>query len=404
MESRALKPLKLVAMVLAGGRVGELSVLTLRRPKSALPFAGYYRIIDFALSNLMRAGITHVGILSQYRPASLIDHVGVGESWDMVGLGRGAKILPPFRGAEASDWYRGNADAVFQNLNYVRDHDADMVLIVSGDHIYTMDYQELIEHHLTTGADLTMGFKKMDPNERFGYGVLDQAGRVLRYEEKPSAPISDLASLTIYLFNREPLIRALSELRGREMVEFGRDVVPAMLEQYRVSGYVFPGYWAYTRTIEAYYQAHQDLLSGALDLNESVVRSNLYDAMIAGQPPARVGSGGRVENSFVSSGCEVEGTVIDSVISPGVRIHRDAVVRGSIVFARSTIGPGTRIERAILDKGLTIEDDVRIGGPGGGITLVGKEAVFHRGATVAPGAVVQPEDVVAAGGHRGDAA
>src|SRR5512140_2790513 len=166
MLNESVKLPRMAAMVMAGGRVGELSVLTLRRPKSALPFGGYFRVIDFALSNLMHAGINNVGILSQYRPASLIDHVGVGDSWDFTGLDRGAKILPPFRGAEASDWYKGNADAVYQNLNYIRDRGAAMVLIISGDHIYRMDYRELIHFHLEHGADMTVAFKRMGYHER----------------------------------------------------------------------------------------------------------------------------------------------------------------------------------------------------------------------------------------------
>ena len=391
----------MISMILAGGRVGELSVLTLRRPKSALPFAGYFRIIDFPLSNLMRAGIHNVGILSQYRPASLIDHVGVGESWDFVGLGRGAKILPPFRGAEASDWYRGNADAVFQNLNYVRDHQADLLLILSGDHIYSMDYRSLIQFHLERGADMTVAVKEMDPNERFGWAVLGEDGRMLEYEEKPTTPKSNLASLTIYLVNVGPLTQVLREISGRQMVEFGRDVLPAMLERYRVYGWLYDGYWAYTRTIESYYQAHQDLLSSRIDIDQWGIRSNLQDAMIAGQVPAQVGSGATIEKSFLSSGCLVEGTVRDSVLSPNVMVERGAVVSGSILFHRCVVRAGARVEHAIVDKGCEIGPDARVGVSAGGstsggppITLIGKESRIEKGIEVAAGVTIQPDEVI----------
>lgn len=391
----------MVAMILAGGRVGELSVLTLRRPKSALPFAGYYRIIDFPLSNLMRAGIHNVGILSQYRPASLIDHVGVGESWDFVGLGRGAKILPPFRGAEASDWYRGNADAVFQNLNYVRDHGADLLLILSGDHIYSMDYRALIEFHLEHGADMTVAVKRMDPNERFGWATLDSDGRMLEYEEKPAQPKSNLASLTVYLANVAPLAQVLRDLSGRQLIEFGRDVLPAMLERHRVYGWMFDDYWAYTRTIESYYQAHQDLLSGQIDLDRWGIRSNLQDAMIAGQPPAHFGSGAQLETSFVSSGCTVEGTVRNSVLSPAVRVERGAVVEGSILFQRCVVRAGARVENVIMDKACEIGVDASVGrsaSPARSITLLGKESRVERGVEISAGVVIQPDEQVTS--HR----
>ncbi|MBK8231669.1 MAG: glucose-1-phosphate adenylyltransferase [Candidatus Eisenbacteria bacterium] len=395
MEAPITKPLRLVAMTLAGGRVGELSVLTLRRPKSALPFAGYYRVIDFPLSNLMRAGIHNVGILSQYRPASLIDHVGVGESWDFVGLGRGAKILPPFRGAEASDWYRGNADAVFQNLNYVRDHQADLLLILSGDHIYSMDYRKLVEFHLERGADMTIAVKRMDPHERFGWAVLDADGRVTDYEEKPVVPKSDLASLTVYLVNVAPLTQILRELNGRQLIEFGRDVLPAMIARHRVYGWVFDGYWAYTRTVESYYQAHQDLLSGRIDIDEWGVRTNLHDTMIAGHPPAHIGRGATIENSFISSGTFIEGRVENSVLSPAVVVERGATVRSSIILHRCVIRAGARVERAIMDKSCEIGPDARVGLENSGeITLLGKECQIGRGGEVSPGTTLQPEEQV----------
>ena len=405
MHSTPIKLPRTAAMILAGGRVGELSVLTLRRPKSALPFGGHFRVIDFALSNLMRAGINNVGILSQYRPGSLIDHVGIGEGWDFIGLDRGAKILPPFRGAEASDWYKGNADAVYQNLNYIRDQRAEVVLILSGDHIYRMDYRELVRTHLEHGADMTIAVKRMGHHERFGYATLDSSGRVLAYEEKPTQPRSDLASLTIYAINTGPLVQVLEGLAGNPQVEFGQDVIPRMLAGYRVQGFVFDGYWAYTRTVNAYYQAHQDLLARRIDLDEWGVRTNLQEGGVAEQPPARVTGSSEVRNSFLSAGCEIEGTVIGSVLSPGVRVEKGAQVINSLLFHRCTVEKGASVCLTIADKGVSIGTNARVGPSpeqatdpvaavaGFPITLLGKECRVAPGAHVEPGSEIHPEAI-----------
>jgi glucose-1-phosphate adenylyltransferase len=396
---------RIVAMVLAGGRVGELSVLTLARPKAAMPFAGHYRIIDFPLSNLMHAGINHVGILSQYRPSSLIDHVRVGESWDFIGLERGAKILPPFRGAEASDWYRGNADAVYRNLNYIHDLGAELVIVLSGDHIYRMDFLDLIRFHLEREADLTIAFKRMGQrvSQRFGYGRLDADGRLVSYEEKPAHPRTDLASLTIYVARVGPLIEALERCVRLESYEFGRHVVPQMMSTHRVFGYEFTGYWAYARTIDLYFEATGDLIRGELDLDAWQIRTNLYDGGVASSPPPRIQAGAQVRESLVSPGCEIEGTVIGSVLSPGVRVGPGAVVRDSIVFHRSSIEAGAQLERVIMDKDVRVCSGARIGGPLGegmtpgadsptalGITVIGKGTVLSSSSRIPPGSVLPP--------------
>lgn len=391
-------------MVLAGGRVGELSVLTLERPKSALPFAGHFRIVDFALSNMARAGITNVGILSQYRPASLIDHIGVGESWDFVGLERGAKILPPYHAAEATDWYRGNADAVLQNLSYLRGRDTQIALIVSGDHIYAMDYRQLILEHLERGAELTMAFKRIpEPDRRYGYGVLDPDGRVREYAEKPSAPPSDLVSLTIYVFQMEPLEEVLLALREHDSIEFGRDVIPAMLARGRVYGHVFDGYWAYTRTVDSYYDAHRDLLDGKIDIDAWLVRTNHTDSGLVRQVPAIFRAWTEAEDCLISEGCIVEGSVRGSVLGPGVRVGRGARVEGSILFQDVAVGPGAQVRAAIVDKRATIGENARVGldapEPGSragtavsakGIALIGKAARLGREGCLARGGLLAP--------------
>jgi glucose-1-phosphate adenylyltransferase len=393
------------AMILAGGRVGELSVLTLDRPKSALPFAGYFRIIDFPLSNVARAGIQNAGILSQYRPASLIDHIGVGASWDLIGYGRGAKILPPYHAAEGSDWYRGNADAVLQNLRYLRDRETEIALILSGDHIYSMDYRELILHHLEKSADLTIAFKRFShPDRRFGFGQIDKDGRLTGYEEKPAKPASNLASLTIYVFNMKPLTQVLSGMRDHDSIEFGRDVIPAMLADYRVQAFLFDGYWAYTRTVDAYYEAHEDLLAGKIDLQRWGVRTNHEDSTLVRQTPPIFRSWTEAEGSLISEGCIVEGCVQDSVLGPGVRVRKGAVVASSILFNNVVVEEDARVCNAIVDKRAVIGRQASIGGNGAapagdgpivsrrGIALIGKGARLAPSAVVPAGGIVNPSD------------
>jgi len=395
-------------MILAGGRVGELSVLTLERPKSALPFAGHFRIIDFALSNCTLAGITQVGILSQYRPASLIDHIGIGESWDFIGLDRGAKILPPYHAAEGSDWYRGNADAVLQNLNYLQDHGAELALILSGDHVYSMDYRDLILHHLEQDADLTVALKPVtEPDRRFGYATLDEGGRLLSYEEKPAEPRSNLASLTIYVFGITPLTKVLTAMKDLDSIEFGRDVIPEMLSNYRVSGYIFDEYWAYTRTIDSYFTAHQDLLAGRIDLERWTVRTNNQDNTLDRRTPPIFRSWTEADRSLISEGCIVEGKVTGSILGPGVRIDRDAVVENSILFQDARVTSGAHVRQSILDKRSTVGEGATIGvaprqtrlaetaaGSTMGIALLGKDARIKPGAVVPQGGAIHPRAVV----------
>jgi glucose-1-phosphate adenylyltransferase len=389
-----------LAFVLAGGRVGELSVLTSLRPKAAVPFGGIYRIVDFALSNLSQAGISRVGILAQYRPGSLIDHVGNGTSWDLFGPGRCIKILPPYEAGEDTRWYLGNADAVRQNLDFVRDYAPELVLVVSGDHLYHMDYQELLRAHLDRGADVTVAFRPMggakDP--RFGYGVLDEEGWLLRYEEKPQEPPSDLASLTIYVFPRRLLEETLREMPQTHL-EFGRDVIPWLLQRRRrILGWIFRGYWGYCRTPEAYLEAHQDLLRGELDPEAWGVRTNLYDQGLGRTGPSLVEGNGSLRNSLAADGCRIAGEVADSVLGPRVRVEAGAVVHQSVVLHDAVIGRGAVVQRSILDKRARVGSEARVGAAGQvPPALLGKNARVEPGAEVPAGASLGPDEVVGRG-------
>lgn len=362
---------QVLALILAGGRVDELSVLTLQRPKSAVPFGGMYRIIDFSLSNLMHSGVENVGILSQYRSYSLINHIGIGSPWDFVGRDRGATLLLPSTGHQTSDWYKGTCDAVYQNLEFVMERDPQTVLILSGDHVYQMRYTRMLEYHLQKNADLTVAFAEIAPKEspRFGVAEIDEedgevGGRILNYREKPKDAKFPWASLTIYCFNPEVLYHVLEEnARSSQSHEFGRDIIPMMLEKYRVYGYKFDGYWGYTRTIDEYWQTNMDLLGEhpKIDLEQWQVRTNLDHDNIRDRPPAVIGKEASIENSVVHNGCRIEGTVLNSILFPGVIVEKGAEVKDSILFFDTVIHSEARVDKLIADFDVEIGRESEIG-------------------------------------------
>lgn len=370
--------LRVVAMILAGGRVDELRQLTRYRPKSAVPFAGFYRIIDFSLSNLMHSRIATVGVLSQYRSSPLINHILDGSSWDLSGRKRSLKLLPPFRGEKESDWYDGTVDAVNQNLNFILRANPHVVLILSGDHIYSMNYQNIIKYHTSKDADLTIGFKPISREEsrRFGVAELDDedgnsGGRVVSYYEKPTREQCEWASMTVYVFRTEFLLSCLKETiplrKTRESVEFGRELIPALVNRIKnkskIYGYKFHGYWGYTKTVSEYWKSNMDILYGrdGIDLEKWQVRTNLNHREIDRRAPTLLKKESSVQNSMISRGCEVYGRVVNSVLSPGVIIQKNSEVYNSIVMFDSKVGSNTFLNNAILDVDVTIDDDVQVG-------------------------------------------
>jgi len=382
-------------MVLAGGRVDELLCLTEQRPKSALPVFATYRIIDFVLSNLMHAGIRNVGVLSQYRPYALVRHVGTGEHWDFVGRGRGIRLLPPYRGLKASDWYKGTADAVYQNTSYIDTFKPQHILIASADHIYRMDYRPFINFHLQKAADITVSFARMkNRSSRFGYGVIDRQGRLQDYQERPAMPPSDWVSMTLYLFKTEFLIDLLKANAKEQSHEFGRDIVPRSISKHRVLGYKHRGYWAYARTVDSYYSTNMDMITGKVALKEWQIRTNLMERCAqADRPPAYLN--GRVSNSVISEGCIIEGTVKNSLLSPGVAVAPGAEIIDSIVFHDASVGRNSKLKKVICDKDAAIGSGCVIGGFGrqiasvefgdlldSGITLLGKNTAIPDNTTI----------------------
>ena len=384
---------RVLAIVLAGGEGERLSILSAIRAKPAVPFGGKYRIIDFTLSNCVNSDIDNVVVLTQYNPRSLNDHIGVGRPWDLDRNVRGIRLLQPYiaRG-RPTEWYRGTADAVLQNIETIRQEPGDVVLVLAGDHIYKMDYQPFVQAHRRRRADVTIAVQQVPIGEasRFGILALDEDDRVVEWQEKPRQPKSDLASLGIYVFSKKALLAWLDESR----IDFGRHVVPDMLaaEGARVYGYRFDGYWQDVGTIESYWQAQMALLEEhpSLDLYD---KEWLIHTRSEERAPARVGPTASVHRSLISHGCLISGTVERSVLSPGVRVDPGAVVRDSIVMFDSVIRAGAVVDRAIIDKEVSVGPNAVVGMGtdydtanrqeperlSTGITVVGKRAVIPNG-------------------------
>lgn len=391
--------LNVLAMILAGGRVDELDVLTFFRPKSVVPFGAVYSIIDFPLSNLMHSGIEKVGILSQYRPFYLMNHIANGAPWDMVGRDRFATILPPFKGGEASDWYKGTADAVYQNIDFIKLYNPDLVLILSGDHIYRMDYQQIIRFHQEKNADLTIAFTKtpQEGAERFGQAAIadegPEGGRVVQYLEKPKKARLDWASLTIYVFKPDLLFNVLEENARKSSREFGKDILPSLVNSQRVYGYKHEGYWGYTRTLEEYWNTNMALLGDEplIDLKAWEIRTNLADKAIRDRQPAIVGPKASIRDSLFYSGCNINGKVTRSILFPGVTVAEGAEVDESILFFDVEVGPGAKVTRTISDTGVAIGAGASIGeARPKELTVVGMNTHIPDGIIIESGVTLYP--------------
>ncbi|TBV82195.1 MAG: glucose-1-phosphate adenylyltransferase [Desulfobulbaceae bacterium] len=342
-----------LVLLLAGGVGSRLNNLVQSRTKPAVPFAGIYRIIDFSLSNVMKSGFSQVGILTQYRPLSLMRHVGDGAAWDLTGRTRGIKILPPRTGAKDSDWYKGTADAVRQNLDFIKAHLSNEVIILSGDHIYSMDLADMLKMHRRKRADMTVATMVVPPEQlhQFGCAITAPDGRIVEWEEKPLVPRTNLASMGIYVINTAYLLRTL--LAHLQDLDFGVNVIPRAIAMARVYAYPFRGYWRDVGTIQAYWEANMDVLRPDSPINPAawgICSNTEADGIVADRCPTRFCGAGQAQNSLIAAGCLIEGTVINSVLSPGVQIEPGAKVRDSILFHDCRVARDAVIDLAILDK------------------------------------------------------
>ncbi|MFO7606587.1 MAG: sugar phosphate nucleotidyltransferase [Desulfurivibrionaceae bacterium] len=396
-----------VVLLLAGGVGSRLNVLVQARAKPAVPFGGLYRIIDFSLSNVMNSGLNQVGVLTQYKPLSLMRHIGTGEAWDLTGRSRGVKILPPQTGSRDSDWYKGTADAVRQNIDFLKAHPSRQVVILSGDHIYRMDLEKMIEFHRRKEADVTVAMMvvPLDQIHQFGTGITDDEGRIVEWEEKPQKPRTNLASMGIYVFDTEYLLATLA--RNRLEIDFGIHIIPRAIAQDNIFAYPFEEYWRDVGTVQAFWEANMDIIrpDSGISPQDWGIRSNPEtDKRIADRCPARFGPSCKVSGSAISAGCRIEGEVFNSVLSPGVVVEAGAVVRDSIIFPDCVIGADAVVDLAILDKRVRVDSGALVGYGEDrllanylypehlytGISLVGKEATVGAASVIGRNCIVQP--------------
>lgn len=395
-----------LALIMAGGASTALSVLTALRSEGALPFAGKYRIIDFPLSNCVNSEIYDVGVLTQYQPRSLNEHISNGRPWDLDRSVGGLRLLQPYQSDpnQTGVWQEGTADAVRFHLDFVRESDEDLILVLAGDHVYKMDYRPMLRHHVERRADVTIAVRSVNPYEthRFGMITADPDGRVTRFEEKPKRTRSTSASMGIYVFNKDSLIHWLTN-GGSQQRDFGREVIPSMVATgRRVFSYNVLSYWADIGNVQAYWEAHMALVSEtpALDMYdpEWVIHTRSEE-----RPGVLLGAESHIDGSLLSDGCMVHGRVIRSVLSPGVYVAPGAVVRDSVIFTDTVIEAGAVVDRALIDKDVRIGEGSIIGDGENinpnrdnptllntGLTLVGKGSQIPAGVSVGRNAVIRP--------------
>jgi glucose-1-phosphate adenylyltransferase len=391
--------MKTRAVILAGGEGSRLGILTAKRTKPAVPFGGKYRIIDFTLSNCVNSGIFDVMILAQYRPHSLIEHIGAGGPWDLNrDFTGGVRIYTPYKARGASDWFHGTADAVQQNFRFIKSNRPDLVLILSGDHIYQMNYDAMIAFHMDHGAGLTMATIRVPIEECFRFGIVgvDNEYRVTSFVEKPANPPSNLANMGVYIFNLDLLDRLLwedHEYPGSNH-DFGKDIIPRLLKEGgRVFAFPYTGYWVDVGTVHSYWKAHMDLLGEKPRININD-RSWIIHTKTEEQPPVRLMKGAVVHDSMVSDGCIIHpGAVVEcSILSPGVYVQSGAVVRDSIILTDAVIEEGAVVHKSIIDKKAVVGRNSKVGEEDSDdnlpVSMVGKKSQIPPGLVLEPGAIV----------------
>ena len=395
-------------MLLAGGQGSRLYLLTERLAKPAVPFGGKYRIIDFPISNCINSGIDTVGVLTQYQPLALNEYIGNGQPWDLDRVYGGVMMLPPYQGLKRADWYKGTANAIYQNMQFIEKYDPEYVLILSGDHIYRMDYAKMIKEHKRNKADCTIAVIDVPLAEASRFGIMSarEDMSIYDFEEKPKAPKSTMASMGVYVFSKEKLFSYLiaDENDENSDKDFGKNVIPAMLKAgERMFAYRFEGYWKDVGTVSSLWEANMDLLGNnpQLDLNDGswkiYSRSNAY-------PPHYVGESAVIKNSQITEGCEIYGTVMNSVIGGGVTVARGATVKDSVLFDNITVSEGASVYYSMVDSGTVVGKNATVGKDkdnGGKLTLVGSGLNIADGISVPDGELISQKTLADIGGEAG---
>ena len=354
-----------IAMLLAGGQGSRLYDLTKQTAKPAVTFGGKYKIIDFPLSNCINSGIDTVGVLTQYQPLALNEYIGNGEPWDLDRTRGGLSVLPPYQGNKSSDWYKGTANAIYQNIHFIKQYDTEYVLILSGDHIYRMDYAKMLEQHKKTGAVCTVATITVPIEEasRFGICNTNPDNSIYEFEEKPKAPKNNQASMGIYIFNAKVLFEYLEadEADENSSNDFGKNIIPNLLNNgEKLFAYKFSGYWKDVGTISSLWEANMDLIGEDPILNMSDKTFRIFSRNTA-RPPQYLGKNSHVENSLISEGCRIYGTVINSVLSGGVIVEEGALIKDSVVMEDVIVRCGGKIYTAIVDSDVVVEQGAVIG-------------------------------------------
>ena len=391
-----------VAMLLAGGQGSRLYTLTEKTAKPAVPFGGKYRIIDFPLSNCVNSGIDTVGVLTQYQPLELNEYIGNGQPWDLDRIFGGVIVLPPYQGNKSADWYKGTANAIYQNLAFLDRYQPDYVLILSGDHIYKMDYAEMLALHKEKGADCTIAVLNVPLSEASHFGIMntDEEGVIYEFEEKPKHPKSTKASMGIYIFNYQKLKAYLiaDENTPDSANDFGKNIIPAMLAAgEKMVAYPFEGYWKDVGTIASLWEANMDLLGEHPKFNLHDKSWRIFSRNAA-EPAQFIGDGAKINDAIISEGCEILGQVEHSVLFHGVTVEAGACVKNAVIMGNVTVKAGAYVDNVIVAENTVIGKNAKVGdgmSPGQNITVLGSGLVLPEGAVIGGGEMINAESLAA---------
>ncbi len=384
-------------MLLAGGQGSRLGLLTKVMAKPAVPFGGKYRIIDFPLSNCTNSNIDTVGVLTQYRPLELNSYIGSGQTWDLDLSYGGVYVLPPYATADSSEWYKGTANAIFQNFGFIEQFDPEYVLVLSGDHIYKMDYNKMLQEHIEKGADVTIAVRPVPWEVAPSFGIMNVDGEnnIVEFEEKPKQPKSNLASMGVYIFTWEIMKKYLTDDNAdpNSKNDFGKNIIPNLLRDgKKLYAHAFTSYWKDVGTIASLWEANMDLLENPPEFDLTDPRWKIYSRTPV-MPPHYIAGGAKVANSMITEGCVIRGTVKHSVLFAGVKVAADAVVEDSVVMPGSTIESGAVVRRAIVSENCVISANSRVGEAVGDIALVGHGTVLPEGFAVKAGEQVDMDEI-----------
>ena len=395
-----------VAMLLAGGQGSRLGVLTKNIAKPAVPYGGNYRIIDFPLSNCVNSGIYTVGVLTQYQPLELNDYIGNGQPWDLDRQNGGVHVLSPYEAMGSKEWYKGTANAIYQNINFIEKYNPEYVVVLSGDHIYKMNYANMIDFHEKNNADCTIAVLEVPWEEASRFGILatDENNKIYEFAEKPAEPKSNKASMGVYVFSWDKLRKYLIEDESNpdSANDFGKNIIPMMLEAgERMFAFPFAGYWKDVSTIDSLWEANLDIINPNVDLDLSDPSWKIYSKTPA-SPPHYIGKNAKVENSSVSEGCEIDGEVDYSVVSSNVTIEADADVRYSVIMPGAVIKKGAKVYYSIVAENAVIEENAKIGEipellnkpENWGIAVIGAGATIKSGTHIEPGRMINSNEEV----------